>query len=146
MLQVTIQNDITAALKGGKQTELKVLRFVMSEIKYAEINKKQNLTDEEVIALLQKEMKKRQEAIEMFRKANRTDIISDEEAQIAVIQKYLPKGLSEQELSKIIDEIVEQNKSNPQMGKIIGAVMSQVKGRADGAKVAAIVKNKLAAQ
>jgi len=94
MLKNDIQNTVNNYLKARKTLEVKVLRFILSEIKYAEIEKQKELTDTEVISLLQKEIKKRREAIEMFKKGNRSDLVTDEKAQMAVIMKFLPKALS----------------------------------------------------
>lgn len=146
MIKNEIQTQINTALKAGNQTELKALRFVMSQIKYEEIAKQKELTDEEVISLMQKEVKKRKEAIEMFKKGNRSDIVSDEEAQITVIQKFLPQQLSQEELKKIIDETVGNMPEEKNTGKIIGAVLGKVKGKADGLMIANLVRQKLSAE
>ncbi len=143
MIKDEIQKAIPINLKGGKSTEVKVLRFILSEINYAEIDKQGQLTDEEVITLLQSEVKKRKEAIEMFKRGNREDLVKDEEAQLIIIGQYLPKQLSDEELNDIIEEVVQssEDKSNP--GKIIGLVMMRVRGQADGARVAQLVRQKL---
>lgn len=145
MLKEEIQKAINSSLKEGKKTELKVLRFILSGIQYAEIDKHKDLTDEEIISLLQKELKKRKEAIEMFKKGGRDDLVKDEENQLIVIEKYLPKQLSTEELNKIIDEIISSSADLSNMGKIIGLVMAKVKGKADGKTVAEAVKQKLLA-
>lgn len=146
MIKQNIQNAINIALKAGNKVELSALRFVMSQIKYEEIDKQKELTDEEVIFLMQKEVKKRKEAIEMFKKGNRSDLVTDEEAQIAVIQKFLPQQLSEEELSKIIDEVIVSIGEDRNMGKIIGLVMSKVKGKTDGSMITKLVKQKVELQ
>lgn len=123
--------------------EVRVLRFLLSEIQYAEIAKQSDLTDEETVALLAKELKKRKEAIEMFKKANRDDLVADEEKQLTVIQKYLPQQLTESELEKAVDEVLSSLPDKSNMGKIIGLVMAKVKGQADGKMVAELVKKKI---
>lgn len=143
MIKSDIQKKILVSLKGGKQTELKVFRFILSQINYEEIAKQRELTDEEIITLLQKEIKKRKEAIEMFRKGKRDDLIEDEEKQIIVIEQYVPKQLDSEELKKIIEEIIKSSEEKSNMGKIIGLVMVKVKGRADGSIVASLVREKL---
>lgn len=151
MLKEQIQKDIITALKGGNKLELSVLRFVMSEIKYAEIDKhpaspagRKELTDEEVITVLQKEMKKRKEAIDMFRKNNREEVALVEEKQLIVIEKYLPQQMDQKEIEQIVDATIKVIGSNPQMGEVIGMVMAKLKGRADGKLIADLVRNKLA--
>ncbi|OGG27359.1 hypothetical protein A2960_00130 [Candidatus Gottesmanbacteria bacterium RIFCSPLOWO2_01_FULL_39_12b] len=94
MIKANIQEEIYNSLKSGKQTALKVLRYIMSEIKYLEIERKKEVTDEEIVNLLQKEAKKRKEAIEMFRSGKRMDLVSDEEKQLEILGKYLPKQIS----------------------------------------------------
>lgn len=131
------------ALKEKDQTKLEVLRFLLSEIKYAEIEKKADLTDEEVIKLLQKEVKKRQEALDLIKKSNRQDIISKEEKQIEIIKSYLPEMISDQELEKVVDEMLSQNPTATNPGPIIGQIMSKLKGKVDGGKIASLVTQKL---
>lgn len=143
MIRENIQKAILISLKGKKETELKVLRFVLSEIKYAEINKQKDLTDEEVISLLQKEVKKRNESIEMFKKGGRQELVLDEQKQIKVIEGYLPKQMSDGELTAIISEVMTTAEDKSNMGKLIGMVMIKVKGKADGNRVAGIVKAKM---
>lgn len=142
MIKNDIQQTINNALKAGNKTELDALRFVMSQIKYEEIAKQKELTDDEVVSLMQKEIKKRKEAVEMFKKGNRDDLVTNEEAQIAAIQKFLPQQLTSEELEKIvvttIAEVPDKN-----MGKIIGLVMGKVKGKTDGSAVSSLVRQKL---
>lgn len=142
MIKNDIQQAINSALKAGNKLELKALRFVMSGIQYEEIEKKKDLTDEEVVSLVQKEIKKRREAVEMFKSGNRDDLVKDEEEQITVIQKFLPQQLSSEELEKIVTEVIEEV-PDKNMGKIIGLVMSKVKGKADGSAVSSLVRQKL---
>lgn len=143
MIKDDIQKAILTNLKAGKATEVKVLRFILSELKYAEINSGRELTDAETINVLSKELKKRKEAIEMFRKGGRNDLVEDEESQLSVIESYLPEQLSNEEIKKIVDAEVAAAGPNPQMGKVIGAVMAETKGRADGGLVAKLVREKL---
>lgn len=146
MIKNDIQQAINSALKAGNKIELNPLRFVMSQIKYEEIDKQKELTDEEVMSLMQKEIKKRKEAVEMFKKGNRDDLVKDEELQIIVIQKYLPRQLSEEELNKTIDEVIASLGEEKNTGKIIGLVIGKAKGRTDGSTIAKLVKQKLELQ
>ena len=143
MIKEEIQKEMILALKSKKGTELKVLRFVLSQINYEEINKQKKLTDEEVISVLQKEVKKRKEAIEMFKKGKREDLVIDEEKQIDIIKRYLPKELDQKELEIVIAEVISSSADTSNVGKIIGLVMARLRGRADGANVAQLVKQKL---
>ena len=144
MIKQKIQDQIVVALKAGDKVRLDVLRFILSSIKYAEIEKQKELTDDEIVSLLKKEVKKRKEAIEMFKKGGRTEGIEKEEKQIVVINEFLPEKISQEELEKIISEVISSSGADPQMGKVIGTVMGKIKGQADGSEVARIVKEKLA--
>lgn len=143
MIKDDIQQAIYTNLKAKNETATKVLRFILSQIKYEEINKQKDLTDEEVIAVLQKEMKKRKESIEMYKKSGRQDIVDDETKQIEIIEQYTPKQMSEEEVKKVIDDIVPAGSDMAAMGKVIGMVMGKLKGKADGSIVARLVKEKL---
>lgn len=143
MIKDDIQNAMFSSMKAGESVKVKALRYVLSEIKNAEIDKHAGLSDEETILLIQKEVKKRKEAIEMFRGAARVDLVTEEEKQVEVINEYLPQQLSEEELTKIIVEEITSAGANPHIGKIIGLVMAKTKGRADGATVARIIKQKI---
>ncbi len=132
-----------SSLKEKKLTELKVLRFVLSQLKYEEINKQKELSDGDAVIILQKEVKKRREAIEMFKKGGREDLVNDEEAQIQVIQKYLPKEASDTDIAKIIDSVLSGLSQPYEMGQVMKAVMPLLKGKADGTKVSAMVKERM---
>lgn len=143
MIKAEIQKNIIVALKEKKETELKVFRFVLSQIQYEEINKQKELTDEEVVVVLQKEVKKRKEAIEMFKKGGRFDLVEDEEKQLQVIAKYLPEQMSDEEINTVIEEILSFLPEAPNMGKVMAKVMAKVKGKTDGNRVSQLVKQKL---
>ena len=143
MLKDNLQTDMITALKAKDSVRLDVLRFVISTIKYAEIEKKTELTDEEVTKLLQKEVKKREEALEMMKKSGRTELIDKEEKQLEILRSYLPKQMSDVDLEKIIDQVLAKNPEAQNPGPLIGQVMAQVKGQADGRRVASILTQKL---
>lgn len=141
MLLEQITKDLTQATRKQDPLVLKTLRFILSEIHYEEIEKQRKLTDDEITSLLQKEIKKRNEAIELIKRGKRMELVDEEEKKILVIKKYLPEELTTQELEKIVNETIAQMKEAPP-GAVIGAVMQKVKGRADGKKVAELVKGK----
>lgn len=143
MIKDEIQAKIFESLKKAEKTELKVYRYLLSIIKYEEINKGRDLTDAETAELFKKEVKKRQDAVEMFKQAGRRDIVEDEEKQILIIKIYLPKELPRESVEKIIDEVIAGTSDKSNTGKIIGLVMARVKGQTDGSLVAAIVREKL---
>ncbi len=133
--------DLTAAQKSGDKVKVGVLRVLKSEIRYREIDLKHPLTDEETIAVLSSSVKKRKESIEEFKKGDRADLVSKEEAELALVQSYLPAELSESELSDIIKSTIAEvgAASNADLGKVMKSLMPKVRGRADGKKVNALV-------
>ena len=133
--------DLIAAQKAGDKVKLGVLRVLKSEIRYKEIDLKHPLTDEETILVLSSSVKKRKESIAEFKKGNRPDLVSKEEAELAIVQFYLPAELTESELSDIVKStIVEVGAtSNADLGKVMKSLMPKVRGRADGKKVNALV-------
>lgn len=139
MLLETIKTDLIAATKRQNPLELKTIRFILSEINYAQIDKQGDLTDEDIVSILQKEIKKRNEAIEMMKKAGRNELVDEEQKKLEYINIYLPKQMSDDEIEAIVNQTME-SMPNAQMGQVIGAVKGQVKGKADGSRVAAIVK------
>lgn len=140
-----IINDIKEAMKSQDKEKLAVLRMVKGAMQLEEINKKQELNDEDVIAVISKQIKTRKESIVEFEKGNRSDLIEKTQAEIKILEAYMPEQLSEEEVNKIIEEAIEQ--VNPQapsdMGKIMGIVTPKLKGRADMSSVSKIVKEKI---
>ena len=114
-------------------------------LKNKEIDKKEALTDEEVVSVLQKEVKKRKESIEAFTQGNRPELVRKEREELAVLDKYLPQEMKAEELEKIVQETVSQvgAEGAKDFGKVMGAVMGKVKGRIGGDRVAERVKKAL---
>ena len=140
-----IMNDIKEAMKSQDKEKLSVLRMVKGAIQLEEINKKQELDDNDVIAVIAKQIKTRKESITEFEKGNRTDLVEKTQSEVKVLEAYMPEQLSEEEITKIIDEAIEQ--VNPQapsdMGKVMGIVTPKLKGRADMSLVSKLVKEKI---
>jgi len=145
MLKAKIEEQIKEALKSGDSIRLSVLRFLLSAIKNEEIAKQKEADDEDVVAVVQRQIKQRKESIESYRKAGRKDLAQKEEAELTILNTFLPQQLSEDEVKKIVEEIrselSETEKNN--FGKVMSAVMGRVKGKADGNIVAKIVKESL---
>lgn len=144
MIKQDIQKAILTNLKEKNDVALNVLRYMSSQISYAQIEKGSELTDEEVQALLTKEVKKRTEAIKMFEQAGRTAMVQDEKKQLEIISHYLPQQLPEEEVATIIKEVIASMAEIKNPGQVIGQVMARVKGRASGDIVAALVRQALA--
>lgn len=140
-----IQSDLRGAQLARDEIKVSTLRLLLSEIKNAEIAKGAALSDEEFISIVQKEVKKRKEAAAGFRSGGREETALKEEAELKILEEYLPVQLSNEELTRLIEEIITEvgASSISDMGKVIGAVMGKVKGGADGATVSNLVKQKL---
>jgi len=129
-----INDDMKEALKAGEKERLTVLRGLKSDLKYKQIDKGDELTDEDAIAVLASAAKKRRDSIEQFEKGGRDDLVKAETFQLEVINSYLPKQLGEDELREIIAKaIAEIGAETPQqIGAVMKVVMPQLKGAADG--------------
>lgn len=143
MLKSDIQQAILTNLKAKNESALKALRYFLSLINYAQIQKGSDLTDEEIQTLLVKEVKKRKEAMALFEKAGRTELVEEEKKQLTVLFQYLPAQLPHEELEKIIEEVIGSMKDIKNPGQVIGQVMARVRGQATGDDVAALVRKKL---
>ncbi|WP_299227878.1 GatB/YqeY domain-containing protein [Sulfurihydrogenibium sp.] len=140
-----LQEEMKAAMKSGDKDKLSTLRMLISEIKKVQIDSKKELTDEEVISILQKYIKQRKEAYTQYEQAGRKDLAEKELKEIEIVQQFLPPPLSEEELIKIVEETIQEvgASSIKDMGKVVKAVMDKVKGRAEGSLISKIVKEKL---
>lgn len=148
-LKQQIDQDLKTAMLAKDTQTVSVLRGLKGAVLNVEIqnnSRDTGLTDQEVIAVFTKEAKKRQESAEMYKQGNRPEKAQAEEQEKAIIDKYLPQQLTDEELTTIIDEaITSTGAQGPQaMGQVIGAVKGKVAGQADGGRIAAMVKEKLA--
>jgi len=133
-LKERITQDMKEAMKERDILKVSTLRLLLAEIKNKEIDKKGELTDEEILSLIQKAVKQREESIEQYRKGNRSDLVEKETKEIEILKSYLPEPLSEEELDRIIEETIKEvGAMGPKdMGKVMKAIMPKVKGRVDG--------------
>ncbi|MBI2326991.1 GatB/YqeY domain-containing protein [Candidatus Curtissbacteria bacterium] len=140
-----INQDLIEALKAHDAIRVSTLRFLISGLKNARIDKGSDLTDDEVLDEIARDVKRHKESIEAYEKAGRNDLVVKEKTELEILLPYLPTQLSEEELSMIIDEVIFQVGSSniSDMGKVMGAVMAKVRGKADGGVVSKIVKEKL---
>lgn len=145
-LKEKIEQDLKQAMLAKETARVSCLRLVKSAIKNKEIDNRKPLEEGQVVALLSTLAKQRKESIDQFKKGGRTDLVSQEEAELALIETYLPKALDEAELLKIIEAaITETGASSPKdMGKVMKALTPRTIGRADGKVVSEWVKKKLA--
>jgi uncharacterized protein YqeY len=148
-LKDRLRSDLTAAIKSRDEVRSSTLRMVLTAVTNAEVAGKESreLTDEDVVAVLSSEAKKRREAAEAFDAAGRTEMAAKERAEAEVLADYLPTPLSEQEIADLVTSAIAQTGAREEgmraMGKVMGALSSQVKGRADGGAVAAEVRRQL---
>ena len=147
MKKSKIQSDLNQALKDKKGVEVSTLRLLLSEIHNQEIAKQAELTKKDIIKVVQKEVKRRKEAIEAFQKGKRDDLVAKEKEELEILNKYLPQQMSSQELETIIQSVIKETGASgmSDFGKVMGAVMARVKGQADGKVVSESVKKVLGA-
>ncbi len=150
-LKETLQSDLQAAIKSRDELTAATLRMSLTAITNAEVAGKQatQLTDDEVLLVLDKEAKKRRESALAYRDANRPELAEREDAELAVLATYLPQPLTEDEVSGIIDtaiaEVAESGKTGmAAMGPVMQKVTAATRGRADGKTVSGIVRSRLA--
>jgi len=146
-LEQQIKADIVPAMKAGNKFETNTLRSLNAQIKDERIKlrPKRELTAEDVTAVLLTAAKRRKEAIALYRQGERGDLVEKEQKELEIIQRYLPKQLSEEEVIKIIDEIITevQAKSIADLGKVMGRAMGRLKGKTDGGLVQSLVRERL---
>lgn len=145
-MEEQLKADLRQAMLEHNAIRVKVLRLLLSELKYAQIQKGDSFKDtEDIIALIHRAIKQRKESIDSFRKGGREDLASQETAELAILQAYLPEPLPDEELTKIVDEAINKTgaKTLSDMGRVMALVMGAVGGKADGARVSGIVKERL---
>jgi len=140
-----IEQDLKEAILSKQTERVWTLRMLIASLKNKEIElrpKKQKLSEEIEIEVIKQEIKKRKEAIEMFKKGNREDLVLKEKKELEILEKYLPSQLSDDELKEIANKtkIKVKAESPRDFGKLMGAVMKEVKGRADGLRVKKMVE------
>lgn len=137
-----LSEDLKQAMKDRDKTRLSVLRMVKSAVKYREIEVLHPLSDDEVTAVLRKEVKQRQDALETVQGTDRADFIAALRAELSVLYTYLPASLSEEEIRVIVSEVVAEvgASSRADMGKVMPVVMTRVGSRAEGKTVSRVVQ------
>lgn len=140
-----ITADLTVALKEKDAIRVSILRFLIAQLHNAKIAKGNELSDDEILFEIAKEVKRHKESIAAYEAGSRQDLVAKEKAELSILESYLPLPLTDAQLAKMVDEAIGAvgAKTMADMGKVIGAVMKGVGTRADGAKVAQIVKERL---
>ncbi len=144
-LKTQLNDSLKDAMKTGDEVRKRTIRMVMAAIKQVEVDKRISVDDAAVLAILQKDLKSRKESLEEAQKAGRADLVAASEAEIAIINTFLPKGFSADELKAIVQAAInETGATGPaDMGKVMKAIMPKVAGRAPGDQVSAAVKELL---
>ncbi len=146
-LKDSIREALKEALKKQQRTEVATLRLLLSEIKYAEIAQQKPADDSRVLDVITREAKCRRESIDAFERGNRSDLVAQEEAQLAVLMSYLPQQMSREEIISAARQVVDAvgARGPGDRGKVMSQLMPQLKGKADGKEVSEIVLELLAA-
>ena len=146
MLKTRIQDDMKAAMKSGNKKRLGAIRLILAAIKQREVDERIELSDDQVLAVLDKMVKQRRDSVSQYEQAGRSELAEQEHYEIGVIQDYLPAALSEDEISALIAEAISTTgaASVKDMGKVMAEIRPKVQGRADMGQVSALVKSKLA--
>jgi len=144
-LKTQLTNDLKDGLRSGDKLRVSVIRLLTAMIKNREVDKRGPLTDPEVLQAISTSCKQRQEAIDQFRQGGRDDLASKETAELAILQSYLPKPLTAEELLGLVQEAIReaQATSAKEMGKVMALLMPRVTGRADGKVVSTMVRETL---
>jgi uncharacterized protein YqeY len=146
-LKDNIREALKRALKQQQKVEVATLRLLLSEIKNAEIAQQKSADDNKVLNVITKEVKRRRESIEAFKQGNRSDLVAQEEAELAILMSYLPEQMSREEIIQVVRQVVDTvgAKGPSDKGKVMSQLMPQLKGKADGKEVSEIVTELLAA-
>lgn len=139
-----IQSELTTAMKTQDAARTGVLRLIKTSLTNERIKLGHELTEEEVLKIIQHEAKQRRDSIEAYNQAGRSDLATEEQAELDLITQYLPQQMDEAELRAVVDQVVaDMGSDKAQMGKIIGKVIGLTAGKADGASVSRLVKERL---
>ena len=146
-LRDRVQTDIAVAMRGGDALRRDVLRMAVSAAYNVEKRNGHPLTEDELLAVLSREVKTRRESVEAFRGAGREDLATKEEAEIAILAEYLPKALTEREIADLVGQAILATAATSarDMGKVMGWLSPRTRGRADGKRVSELVVQALAA-
>jgi uncharacterized protein YqeY len=137
--------DMKSAMKAKDSATLKAVRMIVEAIKQKEVDTREDLDDQGILAVIQKMVKQRKDSIDQFTQAGRDDLVSVEEAELKVINLYMPKQLSDSEIESVVDQVISQTGASgmQDMGKLMGVLKGELSGKADMGIVSKIIKSKL---
>ncbi len=144
-LKTRLQDDMKSSMKGGDKKRLGVIRLMLAAIKQIEVDERIELDDTRMLAVFDKMGKQRRESISHYSDAGRDDLVAVEQAEIEIIQEYLPEALSESEINDLVERSIAATGATTikDMGKLMGALKPQLQGRADMSKVSQLIKSRL---
>jgi len=145
-LKDTIVADMKSAMKAGDKDRLGVVRMILAAIKQQEVDQRADMDDAAVLSVLNKMVKQRRDSVAQFRQGGRDDLADAEEAEIVVLESYLPEQMSDAEIDALVDQILDETGATGMrdMGKVMGLLKRKIEGRADLGRVSSKVKSRLA--
>jgi len=145
-LKAQINDDLKAAMRAGETQRRDTMRLLLAALKQREVDERKELADADVVAVIDKMIKQRREAIAQFEKGGRQDLAEKEQFELGVLQTYMPQALSDAEIEAVVADAIAAAgaKAPADMGKVMGALKAKLAGRADMGKVSALVRSKLA--
>ncbi len=145
-LKQQVSDDMKAAMRAKEAARLGAIRLLLAAIKQREVDERIELTDADVVAIIEKMLKQRRDSISQYEAANRHDLADVEKFEVGILQTYMPQQLDEAEINVVIAEVIAATgAAGPQdMGKVMGALKPKLAGRADMGKVSALIKAQLA--
>ena len=145
MIKERIEKELIGALKKKDEIKVSTLRMLKADLQNLTIQKKEDLKNESIIKIIQKQVKQRKDSIEQFKKGKRDDLAAKEEKELTILESFLPKMLSEEELAKIIKDVIAElgATTKKEMGGVIKEVIAKAQGRADGKTVSQLVSGLL---
>ncbi len=143
-LKKRITDDMKSAMKDKDKQALKAVRMILEAIKQKEIDERIELNDAQVMTVIQKMVKQRKDSISQFSDAGRSDLVEIEEAELEIINNYMPEQLSEEEVASFVDKAINDSGANSMkdMGKLMGMLKSQLQGKADMSLVSQLIKSR----
>ncbi|NBQ33721.1 MAG: GatB/YqeY domain-containing protein [Gammaproteobacteria bacterium] len=137
--------DMKSAMKAKDSATLKAVRMIVEAIKQKEVDTREDLDDQGILAVIQKMVKQRKDSIDQFTQAGRGDLVAVEEAELKVINLYMPKQLSESEIESVVDQVISQTGASgmQDIGQLMGVLKGELSGKADMGTVSNIIKSKL---
>jgi len=144
-MKARIEDDAKQALRSGDKVRLSAIRMLLSAVNYAEKAKLAELDDVGVIGIIAREIKQHKESIESFKAGGRLELVAKEEAELVILQSYMPQQMSRDEITELVKKVIaEVGAQGPsEKGKVMGKLMPQVRGKADGQEVNAVVSELL---